>query len=303
MKIFPEDIENILDFNLNDILKKQIEDYNLLYEELTKEERDRYLLDVINVLMNDITFSGKHRIYECEKGWNDNLEMLKQHKDSKYLIPKYHGKYKLVRWKGDVIKPKIENFDYKIHISFVDAILQHYIGDCENVFEFGCGPAYHLLRLNEFNKDLNLYGLDCATSSQRIINEINNKLDVNIIPYNFDFFNPNYDVEVPEKSIFFTVAALEQVGDNFGSYIDFIFDKSPDICINIEPMSELLDDNNLIDSLSVKYFDKRKYLNGFLSHLNNLEKEGKIEIIKQQRIFSGSYFIEGHSLVVWKINK
>ena len=68
-------------------------------------------------------------------------------------------------------------------------------------------------------------------------------------------------------------------------------------------MSELLDDNNLIDSLSVKYFDKRKYLNGFLSHLNNLEKEGKIEIIKQQRIFSGSYFIEGHSLVVWKINK
>jgi len=37
-----------------------------------------------------------------------------------------------------------------------------------------------------------------------------------------------------------------------------------------------------------------------LPHLEKLEKDGKIKIIKKQRIYSGSYFIEGHSLIVWK---
>lgn len=64
---------------------------------------------------------------------------------------------------------------------------------------------------------------------------------------------------------------------------------------------KLLDENNLIDNLTIKYFRKRNYLNGFLSFLEKLEKNNIIEIVKKQRIYSGSYFIEGHSLIVWKI--
>ena len=58
---------------------------------------------------------------------------------------------------GNVVMPITENFDYKIHICFVDAILQHYLKNVNNVFEFGCGPAYHLIRLKEFNKDLKAF--------------------------------------------------------------------------------------------------------------------------------------------------
>jgi hypothetical protein len=97
------------------------------------------------------------------------------------------------------------------------------------------------------------------------------------------------------------VAALEQIGENFKDFVNFLLEKKPEICIHFEPIDELLDENKLIDSLSIKYFRKRNYLNGFLPYLEQLEKENKIEILNKQRIFSGSYFIEGHSLIVWKV--
>jgi hypothetical protein len=68
----------------------------------------------------------------------------------------------------------------------------------------------------------------------------------------------------------------------------------------MEPIAELLDETKLIDNLSIKYFRKRNYLHEYLTHLEWLESIGKIKIIDKRRIYSGSYFIEGHSLVVWK---
>ena len=65
-------------------------------------------------------------------------------------------------------------------------------------------------------------------------------------------------------------------------------------------MAEFLDENKLVDFLSIEYFKSRNYLSGFYSHLVELERLGKIEILEKKRLYSGSYFIEGHSLVVWK---
>ena len=50
----------------------------------------------------------------------------------------------------------IKYFDYYQLVILVDAILHEYIGNkYDNIFEFGCGPAYHLLRFGEFNNDIN----------------------------------------------------------------------------------------------------------------------------------------------------
>lgn len=300
-KITYKDIEDILDINLSDQLKSTIESFDLKYQELDKIERDAYLNDVVNVLLSDIQKSGQHRISEWEKGWDENLELFKLSKDTIDLIPKYHGKRNLLKWKGDIIKPLVSNFDYKVHICFVDAVLQHYLKDCSNVFEFGCGPAYHLIRLNQWNNKIKYHGLDWTNSSQNIISLINQKLDLDISSSNFDFFNPDYSLDIPENSAVYTVAALEQIGTQFEDYVNFLIEKKPSICIHFEPIDELLDESSLIDNLTIKYFRKRNYLNGFLPYLEKLESENKIEIIKKQRIYSGSYFIEGHSLVIWKI--
>lgn len=301
MKITHKEIENILGFEINDSLKQTINEFNLEYRELNAEERDAYILHVINVLTSDITKSGEHRINEWENGWDENLINFKNSKNIEDLIPKYHGKNRIVRWMQQPVMPITENFDYKIHISIIDAVLRHYLDNIKNVFEFGCGPAYHLIRLNQYNNNFNLHGSDWTVASQNIINQINNVLNLNIKPFNFNFFKPDYNVVIPSNSAIYTVAALEQIGENFKEFVDFLLVKKPNICIHFEPIDELLDENNLIDSLSIKYFRKRNYLNGFLPYLEQLEKENKIEILNKQRIFSGSYFIEGHSLIVWKV--
>lgn len=305
MKIVTENLNDILGFEIDDRIDKILTDFNLLYRNLSVDEKIEYFNHIQKVLYSDnIVKSGEHRITEWDNGWNENLQLFKNTKDINSLIPKYHSKYKIVRWINDIIYTMTDNFDYKIHICFVDAILQHYIKDCQKVVEFGCGPAYHLIRLNKLNPDLKLVGCDWAKSSQEIITEINNTSNIDIKSYNFDFFKPNYDVDLNGAAIY-TVAALEQIGDNFKPFVDYIFEKQPNICIHLEPIDELLDDgkHNILNELSIKYFRKRNYLNGFLPYLEDLERNGKIEILKKQRIFSGSYFIEGHSLIVWKIKK
>jgi hypothetical protein len=295
-----KDIEEILGFKIDEEIRERIKEFNLKYKTLSKEERDDYILNVFNVLSSDITKSGEHRILEWENGWGENLNLFKNDKNINNLIPKYHGKNRIVRWLGEPVNPITENFDYKIHICFVDAILRHYLKDVEDVFEFGCGPAYHLIRLNNYNNNFKLNGSDWTTSSQKIIKEINETLGLNINPFNFDFFNPNYDIELTEKTGIYTVAALEQVGSNYKSFVDYLISKKPKVCIHMEPIDELLDETKLIDNLSIRYFRKRNYLDGFLPYLISLEKEGKIKILNKQRTYSGSYFIEGHSLIVWK---
>lgn len=298
MKILVDEIENILGFKIDNDLKERILEFD--YSFLTKKEMDDYLIKVIDVLCSDIVKSGEHRMLEWENGWKENLNIFKETKDINSLIPKYHGKNKMLRWRQNIITSELPNLDYKLHICLVDVILRHYLQNVDNVFEFGCGPAYHLIRYNNFNPKTNLYGGDWAVSSQEIIKEINSILNLEINGFNFNFFKPDYNINIPKNSGIYTVAALEQVGENFTDFIDFLIKKNPTICVHMEPIDELLNESNLIDNLSIKYFRKRNYLKGFLPYLEKLEQENKIEIIKKQRIYSGSFFIEGHSLIVWK---
>jgi hypothetical protein len=297
-----EDIESVVGFKISEHCKGLINKFDLQYTEPTQQERDDIILDIINALNTELETAGKHKLEKWEKGWLENLELLKEHKDASSLVPKYFGKHKIARWKGDFIQCVTEYFDYKLHIILVDAILNEYVGDkYNNLYEFGCGPAYHLMRFRDFNNDINLVGLDWASSSQSIINEIRDLgITSNISGHNFDYFEPDYKIEIPEKTAMFTCASLEQMGENYKDFVNYLLFKKPDLCINFEPMSELLDETNLVDKLSLLYFTKRNYLKNYLTYLRELESEGKIEIIKEQRLYGGSYFIEGYPIVIWK---
>ena len=302
IKINYNDIEEILGFQIDEKVKQNIKNFDLDYTTLSKSERDSIILKLIKRIDEEMIYSGKHRIQDWENGWSENLDLFNENKDLKSLIPFYHGKYDIIRWKGDFVKSASDNLDYKLHICLVDSILIHYINEGDDVFEFGCGPGYHLLRLSYY-KNLNLNGGDWTVASQKIISNINQKFNLDIKGFNFDFFKPDYNVYVPKNSIFYTVAALEQVGDNFIEFVNFIIEKNPKMVINMEPIDELLDSEKLVDYLSVKYFRKRNYLNKYLPYLEKLENEGKIEILTKNRINYGSLYVEGHSLIVWRPKK
>jgi hypothetical protein len=299
-KITSDDFKKILDFEIEPEMCLKIDEAELIYRDLSNDERDEYILNYVDVLTKEITKSGNHRITEWESGWNENLVNFIESNNEDDLVPKYHGKNRIVRWLGEPVLPLVDNFDYKIHTLFVDCILKKYLGEFENVFEFGCGPAFHLLRLRKYFPEKILYGLDWTEASQNIITKINEKFESGILGKNFNFFNPDYNIDIPKNSAIYTIAALEQVGTEHEKFIKFILDKNPDVCIHMEPIGELLDSEKLMDNLCIRYFKKRNYLEGFLTKLEELEDEGKIQIIKKQRILNGSYFIEGHSLVIWR---
>ena len=177
-KINHNQLENILGFKIDSYNARRIDDYNLIYEKLNPEQKEKYFIHVLDVLTSDIVVSGKHRIDDWEKGWGENLELFKSTKNIESLIPKYHGKNRYVRWMGDIVNPVTESFDYKIHICYIDSIIDHYLkNNICSVYEFGCGPGYHLLRLRERRPDLKLHGLDWALASQSVISEINRNLN------------------------------------------------------------------------------------------------------------------------------
>lgn len=300
-KITVEEIEAALSGRLCPLLRQRVETSDLTYDVLSPAERDAYLIEVVEELMKpNVVKAGPHRQADWETGWGENLAILQRGTPAEAIVPRYHGKRSLVRWRQEVVRPLEPLFDYRIHTIIVDWAIDTFLKDVGNLYEFGCGPAYHLLRARQFNPATKLVGLDWATASQKIIGEIAARgIETNIQGFHFDFFKPDYSIKMPPGSGIYTVAALEQVGANFEPFLQFLLEKRPAVCVHLEPIDELMDSGNLIDRLSVLYSRKRNYLNGFLPRLRRLQEEGVVTIHKEQRTYSGSFFLEGHSLVVW----
>jgi len=300
-KVTIEDIECNTGYKIeNKNLLNKINSSELNYEYLTFDEFQYYILDFIKILKQDLTRAGKSRLTQWENGWNENLEEFRQTKNVNSLIPKYHKKHKIARLNSKIINTYSADFDYHIHSYFVDSVLLHYIKDYNKIFEFGCGTGYHLFRLNEYHNDKQYCGLDWTTASQDNIKCCSNILDItNIQGKNFDYFNPDYTVDIKD-SLIYTIASLEQIGWNYTELLKYIINKKPALCIHFEPIHELLDKDDLMDYLTTSYFRKRDYLSNYLNTLRVLEKQNKIKIIEAKRLNYGSKFVEGHSLIIWK---
>lgn len=295
IKLTEEDFKECFEPRLSPYIQDKIREYGFIHRDLDIEEQYECLRVIWIKLINNITQSGEHRLGEWDKGWEENLI-------SGNIVPKYFGKYNIVRWKRLLVKALSPDYEVNMLYLIVDWLADKYMRDAHAIYEFGCGTGHHLTHVRAVNKNASLYGLDWAESSQQIVNNLAKELgDQNLFSKNFDFFNPDNDFTLASDSIVYTVASLEQTGNRYYTFLDYLLRNKPKLCIHIEPIAELLDNSNLLDYLSIEYFKKRKYLSGFLTTLRQLEKEGRINIIKAQRTYVGSMFIEGYSVVVWEI--
>jgi len=300
------DVSILLKEDLSDFTRKKIDDTPLWYSDVTIEEYQNCLLKIVQAILDPKTLAaGEHRADDWERGWSENFNELmtvlaSERASTDIIIPKYFGKHEYTRLHQCFIKPMTKDFEYRTLCLIVDWLFDKYMRNAQSIYEFGCGTGYHLFRLRNMNPSATLYGLDWASASQKIITSLVEKgYASNMYGQRFDYYNPDYSFRLAKDSVVYTVASLEQVGTRHDKFIKYLLDNRPALCVHIEPISELLDKNNLIDYLSILYFSKRNYLSGFLSSLLELEREGKIHIIKQQRTYIGSLFIEGHSVVVW----
>ena len=93
---------------------------------------------------------------------------------------------------------------------------------------------------------------------------------------------------------------MEQIGNKYKKFYNFLKKKKPGVVVNIEPIPEILNSSSLLDNLSIYYMKKRKYLNGYLNFLSKEEKKKKIKIIFKRKSYFGSFLIYEHSIIIWK---
>lgn len=302
----------IADFNvlfgdhLSAFMQNKLELHPLWYRELSLEEYNSCILTMVQAILNPrITTAGEHRLEDWEKGWSENyselVDLLSQvNVQINSIVPRYFGKHEFVRLKRTIVKPLSQHFEYHALCMIVDWVFDQYMREAASIYEFGCGTGYHLMRLRQINPTAALYGLDWAPASQKIISLlVDKKYATNMYGRQFDYYHPDNNFRLDKNAVVYTVASLEQIGTKHDKFINYLLDNRPAVCIHIEPISELLEEENLLDYLSIAYFKKRNYLSGFLTRLLELEKTGKIRILKKQRTHLGSLFIEGHSVIAW----
>jgi len=298
----PSDFERAFGEVLSPFVIQQIKKYQFQYANLSSTEQERLIIKIVDTLLDPkLTQSGEHRLSQWESGWSENLEALQNNPgDSKQIIPRYFNKFGAVRWQGRLIKPVSEKFEYHSLAIILDWLFDKYCRKADTIYEFGCGTGHNLLHLREINPTATLWGLDWATSSQDILARMaKDKTCRDIHGHRFDYFVPDTRFRLEPESVVYTVASLEQIGDRWMPFVDYLLSQKPAICIHVEPIAELLNQDVLLDNLSCKYFRKRNYLHGFLDGLKTLERNGRLRIDRAQRTGIGSIFIEGYSVIVW----
>lgn len=167
-------------------------------------------------------------------------------------------------------------------------LFKKYFDKYENIYEFGCGSAQHLIRLCEIFPKKKIIGLDWSNASIKIIQKLNKEKKLNIESIKFNLFKPNYKVNIKKNSLIFTVGTMEQLGSDYKNFFKYIISKKPQKILHLETIDELYNENNLFDYLAKIYDKERNYLNGYLSFLRKKEKQKKIKIIKVKKFNFGS---------------
>jgi hypothetical protein len=298
---------NLLGAAANDFLSicgSLLDKFDFRYEIVQKEERDEIILTVLKTIdSGDLIPSGKNRKDDWEKGWQENLDAFIASKcDLSALAPKYISKYPVSRLFQSYVKPYDKMFELNFYTIFRHYIFNTYLAPYRTIFEFGCGSGYNLAIMHQLFPDKNIVGLDWAESSVKIANALGSCLNATISGKHFDYFKPDYQLDIPSDSLLITLNSLEQLGSNYEGFLNFILEKKPALCVNAEPFLEMYDENNLIDYLALRYHKTRNYLNGYCDALLQLEAEGRIRIIKKQRVPIGNLFHEGYSFIVWNVN-
>ncbi|MBT3360315.1 MAG: hypothetical protein HN403_11895 [Rhodospirillales bacterium] len=286
---------------LPDECKAIIEKYDFSYRILEGEERDQVVLNLVKALDTPLPVSGPKRLPKWEEGWGENLLNFRSSGfDPEALIPGYYRRGPSVMRIDDQLGfPNNPMFEYHFFEVLQAWLANKFLPNVDTAYEFGCGPAHNLLAFGSLYPKKKYVGLDWARASQEIILEINNNFGINVSGQRFDMLKDNEFPKIEKNSVVFTIGAMEQLGNKYDKFFDYLYSQGADTYIHVEPIIEMHEIETLLGYLGRRYFEKRNYLNGYLDHLRSYADTGAIKINECRRILGNvSYF--GWCLIVWQ---
>ena len=203
---------------------------------------------------------------------------------------------------GKFVKSKQKNFEVELLKIYRTWFFKKYLSNVDNIYEFGVGSASNLTHAIKIFPKKNFYGLDFVQPSVDLVNLISKRYkNNNINGILFDMTRPKNDLKINKNSAFFSVGAFEQLGNDIDKILNFWIKKKPKICLNLEPDIFFYNQNILEDYLALKFHKKRNYTSCLYLKLKNLEKKGKIKIIKKFRSPFGNFVFDAYNFFLWKV--
>jgi hypothetical protein len=90
------------------------------------------------------------------------------------------------------------------------------------------------------------------------------------------------------------------LGDRCGNFLNYLLENRPALVMHHEPIVEFYSEDNLLDWLAIQYCTRRGYLKGWWPALQELERQGRIEILEGRRMGYGDPYHEIGSFIVWR---
>lgn len=271
-----------------------------------------------NFIFNEPSFEEKEEAFELilrkvsetkEKPnhfqWNDYWSEIKEKKSK---IPSFFNKTsnqkinKFYRYNGSFIKSDHENLPaeviHKIIEKTVKYISQKNKAEIDTIVEFGCGNGHNLQSIKKLKLAKNIYGCDFSKSAVEMVNGLGFE------SFEFDMTRPsNYffsDLNInADRSIFFTSGSLEQLGENWKPFFDFLKKSKVKYVFHIEPIKELYSKIKKIEKLALQFHNKKKYLDGYFSYL----KKQKHFNLSYSKSDFGTLFDQGFNVLILELNE
>jgi SAM-dependent methyltransferase len=282
--------------------RKKISTGNFRYRFLTPGEQARIIEEItafIEARARRRTVSENSKAFEV--GWEENYrECLAEGVSWRSLKPKYVKPYRTLRGPGGYIAPEDPYLLDRLYTVFILQSAHLYFAAAANIYEFGCGSGQYLYLLAGEYPDKSFTGLDWVDSSMKIVDLIGRERK-NVRGCKFDMLHPTPDVVLEPGSGVLTVGALEQLGENYQPFLEYLIDQKPFIVVHHEPIVEFYDVDSVYDTLAKEYHRKRGYLDGYYNALTSLEEQGIVTIVHKRRIPFGDPYHESGSLLVWKV--
>ena len=268
---------------------------------LQKTEKDAHVLHILHRLAErGITRSAAENIQAFEAGWDENMRLCQEHGVSaETLRPKYVKPHGCIRYRGAYVAPENPYLANDLLGIVVSHYAERYFADTPDIYEFGCGTGRFLFELSELFPAKRLIGLDWTFSSQKILGLIA-QTGRQVSGLRFDMLEPSPAIRLTLGAGVVTIGAMEQLGDRFQPFLDYLLGNRPAIVVHLEPIDDFYGEDSICDYMAGLYHRQRKYLSGYLPALQALEKQGRIEILESRRLFIGDPYHESSSCLVWK---
>ena len=287
---------NILYDDLPESIQLQLDKFfPIQYDELNSEQYKEYYELCLEMLNKKLEIDWQDDWFNVLQNLRTNNENVKS-----IIRPKWFRESAFVNIQNCLSLTETPYVDWEYQLITRQMLFYTHLKDIENICEFGSGSGTNFYLINEILQNKNFILSDISVTSLKIIEELKRKLNRNNLIYSNIDIEQDIDLQLPDNTAVITTSVLEQVGDNYKNFINFILKEKPQIVINVEPIVELLDSKNGFDNVMNLYCEKRKYLAGYLTELEKLEKQKKIKIIMKKRTMVSGTFIE-NSVLIWKV--